>query len=187
MDKIIQTPAIGFSVTANLGGTKQIVLQHFVDGTESPETINAAIDKIVLVATRQEAIADIPGLEKELAKLEKTLSRFEEDRATVDKDFAAKKDALAEQVKQLTAKSERIHSEAYDQQIASGRSFSGLAGSKRAEDNAVQSGIRQVKDQIDKLDAERAEYVKQLDVSKARYAEDIAQHKALIAEKRALI
>ena len=79
------TPAIGYSITANIDGNRRIVFQHFVAADEDDASVNANLDRIMGLVDRQRARYEIPGLAEELETLTNTMAQYEEDRARVDR------------------------------------------------------------------------------------------------------
>jgi hypothetical protein len=79
-----QAPAIGFSVTTNLDGNRQIVLQGFFAADTATPEANATLDKVLVLADRQKARYELPEVEEELFKHRETLSQYEEDKASLD-------------------------------------------------------------------------------------------------------
>lgn len=59
-------PALGFSITANIHGSAQIVAQSFVAFDADDATINAALDKVMLAIDRQQAKYQVKDLRRKL-------------------------------------------------------------------------------------------------------------------------
>lgn len=186
--KTVPTPALGFSIAANIGGTMQLTLQAFFDRDIDPKEGHRLIDAAMAYAKRQEAIALLPGLQDELLKLETTLKRFEADKTRLDSEHEALIEAKKKDAATLVAAAERAGKRAYDDFATSGRQGEfELKGSAKAEVGRLSQGADVIKAEIQKIEAEREVALSQLVGSIARYGEDSAKHQRWIAEKEALI
>lgn len=63
-------PALGFSITANIHGSAQIVAQSFVPLDASNEEINGTIDKVMLAIDRQQAKYQVKDLKRKMEQEE---------------------------------------------------------------------------------------------------------------------
>jgi hypothetical protein len=84
---VTKEPAVGFSVTTNLDGNRQIVMQGFFAAATPADEANAVLDRVLALADRQRARYELPEVEEELRKHKDALAQFEEDRARVELDF----------------------------------------------------------------------------------------------------
>ena len=66
-------PALGFSITANIHGSAQIVAQSFVPFESNDDQINAALDKVMKAIDRQQAKYQVKDLKKKLEQEEMIL------------------------------------------------------------------------------------------------------------------
>lgn len=64
MVETIKVPAIGVSITANVDGDRQVVFQTAIDPAEDDKEINALLDRLMGLASRQKMIHDIVGMKK---------------------------------------------------------------------------------------------------------------------------
>lgn len=81
-------PALGISVQVQ-AGTAQLVFQTHVPQDASTGVLNELVDRIQKVAKRQQAVADLAELQKNLKVNEQQLVRMREDRARIDALSAA--------------------------------------------------------------------------------------------------
>ena len=80
------TIALGFSVQYALDEGKGIAFQSCLDLECTAAQLNAALDKMVAAAERQQAKLRLPKLRGELARLEKTQARATEDMFRLDSE-----------------------------------------------------------------------------------------------------
>ncbi len=67
-------PALGFSITANIHGSAQIVAQSFVPFESDDAAINAALDKVMKAIDRQQAKYQVKDLKRKLEQEEMVLT-----------------------------------------------------------------------------------------------------------------
>lgn len=184
----VATPAIGFSITANLGGERQIVFQHFVGQDEDDKTVNARLDRLMMFVDRLKAKTDLPELRDELAKLETTLAQFEEDRARLETEHVAAQARLDLQGNTLAKDIDKLLREGEAAFRAAGRQGAytpqGLA---KASIERVQFGLNQVTEEKARASAERDQALANMAISVKRYSEHIETLKAKIAEREKAI
>jgi hypothetical protein len=177
LSEVQQTPAIGFSVTTNLDGNRQIVLQGFFAAETAAAEANALLDKTLALADRQRARYELPEVEEELRQHRDTLAQYEEDRSRVDFDHetaqarrqveisAMEKAREPERAKQLA----RLNAEILEVQEVrketltgyvqahqrSGRQGSYTArGQEKANLDRIDNGLERLKEARDKTMAE---------------------------------
>lgn len=176
-------PAIGYSVSANIGGDRQIVFQSFVALDDPDDKVNATLDRIMRFVDRQKAKADLPALREELEKLHTTLQRYRDDKAAVDAQFARDQAMRDLEIKTLQQQKADTLSEGATAFRTSGRqgeykpSGQTAANVKRAE-----TQIETVIAAKAQAAAEREVALQNLGTSEARYAEEIAKLEAKIAD-----
>lgn len=194
-------PAIGASITMNLGGDRQIVLQTFYDRDAPIDETNAMLDRLFIVADRQKARYELYDLRDELTKHEKTLAQFEEDLSRVETDFAKQKAERDVQVDELRAIEEgrkedpafmevvkmqervngeheseikKITDEGYEDFVSRGRTGTFvLEGNRRANVERKQAAIRSTNETVEKS---RRELIDRCKVGIANIFQE--QHKA---------
>lgn len=82
-------PAVGVSVVTDVARGRQITVQTFYPlGTPKAE-VDKILDDLLSPIDRQKALAELPELEDELSKAERTYAQFKEDLAMVDVNHAA--------------------------------------------------------------------------------------------------
>lgn len=96
--------ATAFSVVVGLTGNAQMTFQSGFDEDEPDAAVNARMDRIMRLALRQKAIAEIPEIEADLLKQRETLSQFQEDLARIEDDHAR------QQAKRQIELDTRVHS-----------------------------------------------------------------------------
>lgn len=88
VDNIEKVPAIGFSVTANIDGDRQVVFQGYFEQAEDDVTVNARIDRIMALTDRQRSKYKLPGLKEEHRKLTDELAQYKQDVDEAEVNFA---------------------------------------------------------------------------------------------------
>ena len=78
------TIAIGFSVQYQLDDGRNLAFSSCIDAECDPASLNAALDKLVDAAERQQARIKIPRLRKELERMETSQERAAEDMFRLD-------------------------------------------------------------------------------------------------------
>lgn len=175
------SPALGYSIVANLGDNRQITMQCFVGHDETPEVINTQIDKVMRVLDRQRAVGSIKELlvdaetqRTSLARCEDDLSRlegqFHADMAVADAQLATGLDAL------------RVITDA-----AGARGRSGPVGGEAGRAKAIMSSQKELSEYKARVQAERDQALQNMAVSISRYREEIAKVEAKITEAQNLI
>ena len=132
MSEAKPTPAIGYSILANIGDDRQVTFQHFVGEDESDEAANAAIDRIMRIIDRQKAIRRIPDLVKERNQVEGQLTQFARDLAAVEADYAAREEARKKLILELQVKRKETYDAGYAEHATSGRRGSYEPAGRRA-------------------------------------------------------
>lgn len=169
------TPAIGYSITANIDGNRQIVFQHFVAADEDDASVNANLDRIMSLVDRQRARYEIPGLQEELDTLTNTMAQYEEDRARVDLEYDKAMATLDVQIEEMAGKRKEFFDQGYEQHKSSGRQGSYKPqGMVKTNIARVENAIEQAKEAKTKNLNERAQATENLEIS-------ITRHKARIA------
>lgn len=168
-------PAIGYSITANIDGNRQIVFQHFVAADEDDASVNANLDRIMGLVDRQRARYEIPGLAEELETLTNTMAQYEEDRARVDLEYDKAMATLDVQIEEMAGKRKEFFDDGYAQHKSSGRQGSYKPqGMVKTNIARVENAIEQAKEAKTKNLNERAQATENLEIS-------ITRHKARIA------
>jgi len=174
-----EVTAIGVSVTANLAGKRQIVLQcHFPADAPVGEG-HELIDRLMALADRQEAKAELPGLKEELDKHESALANLRDDLKRVEDDFAAKLTEKTEAREKLVNQQESVKTEAYETHYRSGRQGDPvLTGSAKGTYNNYGTAIAQIDEQINKDKAEREAALVGVRKNEAHFEKEIKKLKA---------
>lgn len=177
-------PALGYSITANLAGEKQIVFQCYVGQDEDDAAVNAKLDRVIAFVDRLKARAELPDLRDELSKHEKTVAQFDEDRAKLDNQFRSAA-AIAElKIKTLVADKEKMFAAAEAQFRKDGRvgDFN-PTGHTRTNLDRQDAGIKAIEDEIEAMRNQRAIEIENVDISRRRFQQEIDRLLAKIAER----
>lgn len=83
-----EAPAIGFSISVQIGEKQSIVAQTHVDQSASLSEINAVIDKVQAAMERQKLKVDLADWRKKLAFDEKKLRQIQEDFTRLEENHA---------------------------------------------------------------------------------------------------
>lgn len=173
--------ATAFSIVVGLSDNMQITFQSGFGTDETDAAINDRIDRLVRVAERQRAIAQIDKLEKDLVQQTEMLAQFREDYDRIDlqtqqtiaqreveldtrrEQKAAEKEAFTgeidDKIAQMKARREQVYQNGLDEFSRSGR---GGAYHPRGA----------VKDAIDKTDRAIAEALAHRDGALADFDAD---------------
>lgn len=183
MPETVQVPAIGYSITANLGGDRQIVLQHFIGADESDAEVNKVLDRIMRLIDRQKAILEIPDLRAARDKYAGEIAQYEEDLATAEGKHAEAQASLDVEIEHLQTTSKEVHDTAYDAFRASGRqgAFKPSGQTKSQLDRAA-DGVKRAQEAKAKNEAERHNFLNTVGVSIDRRKAEIAIIEGKIAE-----
>jgi len=183
-----KAPAVGVSILKNLGGNAQITLQTFYPQDATSAEADSIIDALVFRVNRQGAMAEIPDLQEELTKHEKTAAQFDEDFARVEAEFQHAQAARVVEAKTLEVDRKKIHDEAYAEHAKSGRQ---TAFEPRGHVKQILSrhdaALSRLTSEIEKAQAERDQAVNNLNISRERYAAEIARLKSEISKRTALL
>ena len=185
---VVAAPSIGSSITMNLGGEAQLVLQSFFERDATDAEANGVIDKMFRLARRQKAHYDLEKHTGDLATREKALGRLNEDFAKVEKQYRTKIAAWQVEIGTLNAMSNEAKDRGYRQHVDSGRRAEykpqgGVADTM----NKARIGIAAIQGEIDKASNERAQNIEVVEKSRERFEEDIAADRIAIAKCRALL
>lgn len=82
-------PAVGVSVVTDVARGRQITVQAFYPLDMPRAEVDALLDNLLAPIDRQKALAELPDLEDDLSKAERTLAQFREDLAMVDINHTA--------------------------------------------------------------------------------------------------
>jgi hypothetical protein len=190
-DKPVNVAAIGFSLAVPLderggGATFQT---HFAADVSDAEA-NAVIDRIVGFAKRQRAIAELPGIRKDLEKQEATLSRMVEDFERLEAEHPLKIADLEAKAIKANEAAAAVIQKAYSAAQASGRHVDPKTFKPKGADATAlrqhEAVIEEIAKEIERLNAEREQGAGVFKVSQERYGVEIAATKAKIAEAEAL-
>jgi Zn-dependent oligopeptidase len=178
---------IGYSVTANIDGQRQMVFQHFVAQDATDEEVNRDLDRIMRLVDRQRAIYELPDMRDELEKLSDEIAQYTEDKTTsAEANFRKAQAEIDVQLETMQADEKRVREEAYDAFRKSGRQGQfEPKGHVKAQLERLAVGIREAINAKAKNESERDFYVQNIDGNIQRRRERIAllQEKIAAREK----
>lgn len=188
MSEVVQAPALGFSILANLGGNRQLTLQGFFPMDTAKADADALLDKAMGYAERLEAKELLPGLKLELAKLESTLTEMDAAIAKIDEEYAKARKVLEDEFARQAEASEAVANKDYDEQAASGRASLGKLLPKNTQAyNAAEAAKKSCADALVRMEAEKDMERFNHANNRKKFLQDIEKHTTWIAEKSALI
>jgi hypothetical protein len=176
----VAAPALGYSITCNLDGNRQIVFQGFV--------VNRRVDRVMRVVDRQKARYEIEDLRKELLTLNRDFAQGQEDLAKVEADFRKAQAQLDVQILECQRMKAETQERALAAGAASGRSpRSALKGLPSANMERQEKAIADIQDAKLKNEAERTQALEGFSHSQDRRAARITEVYGLVTDKEALL
>lgn len=183
-----KAPAVGVSVTMNLGGDRQIVLQTFFEQEDSETAKNRLVDGLLKVGDRQKAKYEITDFEEGLIKHRTALANFEEDLARIEEDHKRKINSLNIEVIEMHSLRKDEYEAGYAEHMKAGRRTEyEPRGFRQTNLARIDSALETNKQGKHKLEAERDAAVGNLEISRKRYKEEIARIESEIEKRRILI
>lgn len=175
---VVDAPAVGVSIICSYGKDRQITLQTFFGRDDPPAQVHKLMDTLNGQIDRLKAKAEIPEMEEELFKLEKTLAQFREDLELTHPKEQEKIDALTEQAKAFQAEGDAIAQQAYAEFKASGRQGSFQPkGVVKTNIERKAAEVLRIEDMIRTAKAEGEQARFNLNLSVKRYEEEIVRLK----------
>lgn len=183
-----EVTALGWSVTANLGGDRQIVFQSHVAFDATDAEINGQIDRVMRFTDRQKAVYEIIDYQKEIGDLRRDLALGEQNIADAEEAFRKAQAALDVQILEMGQAKTRIHNEAYAKAAASGQSTkAALRGKPTTDIERCEAGIKSAQEDKAKHETEREAALTNFQATQERRKTRVAELEKLIGEKQALI
>jgi hypothetical protein len=183
-----EVAALGVSITATLGGTRQIVLQNYIAADTPTGEKHRLIDEMMALADRQSAKADIIELRKEQEELARSLAQYDVDRVEADRQFDKAQAELDVQILTLQSDHKDFYEKGYNTHVGGGRTGSYKPkGAAESHLKVLELQVEKIKEAKEKNVAERDQHIHNLEVSiNARKTRaDVAGER--IAELQALI
>lgn len=179
---------IGYSITANIDGNRQMVFQHFVPQDATDDQVNADLDRIMRLIDRQRSVYELPELREELHKLSEEIAQYNEDMVTqAEVNFGKAQAELHVQLETLQKDHKKVFDEAYAAFRNNGRQGQfEPKGQTKANLERLDAGIRQITEQLGKNAAERDFFQKNTQANIERRLARIDMLKAKIAEREGL-
>lgn len=187
-DQTTSVPAVGISITANLNGDRQIVLQYFVPGDADAKTKNAAVVMLNDIVDHQQARYQIREFEAEVEKMERSLEQAKLDLPKVDVIYQEQVKELERQATEWDAKSDEAYQVAYNDFVGRGRTgaFSPQGGQKLTIE-APKAEAAKIRETIKAKDADAALGRQQVEKSIQHFEEQIADRRTAIAKREAIL
>ena len=181
-------PALGYSITANLGGNTQIVVQCFAGEDEPDAIVNGKIDRVMRVIDRQRAKYEIIDLRSELDTLTLNVARARENLAIIDRDTEKRLAQFDVQILETQRSKQATLDKWYAHQRGTGRSGTGQpGGSTKSSLDGHEAAIKSYQEQKESLKAEQAKGRAEFDANLPRFNQEVERIQAKIAEKEALL
>lgn len=182
------TPALGFSIVANLGGDRQATVQFYVGRDDEVRAIHLMTDRVMAVLDRQKAKYELKDMREEVITLSGKLDQFRADKEKILKDFGIKLAYLGVQAGTLNEDGDSARNEAYDAHVKTGRTAEFKpVGHVKAQLERIEGGKRQVADEIAKQEAEQVQAVHGVNASIAMHEKALIGFEKQIAEREALL
>lgn len=180
-----ETTALGWSITANIDGNRQIVLQSFFAADASAEEANAQLDFANAILDRQRAKYEIPDLEKEASKLRDEISQAEQDIAEAQVNHDKAQASLDEQIAKLQGLSEDEFKAGYANHRNTGRQGSYTPkGATKANMERIETDINRASEAKSKNDGERDQFLANIGIALNRRRDRIKEIEARLGELR---
>ncbi len=183
-----EATALGWSITANIDGNRQIVLQSFFAADATPADANAMLDMANALVDRQRAKYEIPDLEKERAKYIDEIKQATLDLAESEQNFLKAQAELDVQASEFQASKDETLKAGYDAHVAGGRQ-----GAYTPKGNTISTiarmdtALKQVAETKQKNENERAQAQQGMEIAIGRRNDRIAEIDRRLAELKAQI
>jgi hypothetical protein len=162
-----EVSAIGYSITTNIDGNRQIVFQHFIAADATDAQVNADLDRLMALVDRQRAKYEIPDAQAELDKMREEISQFTEDKEAIAEANYQKGVAAADvELATLRSQREKVINEAQAAHRNNGRqgAFKPIGHVKTTLER-IDTGIEQIVESKGKMAAERDFYVQNVEAN----------------------
>jgi predicted nucleic acid-binding Zn-ribbon protein len=166
--------ALGYSITANLGDDRQIVVQCFADNDDPLKVIHQQLDKAMAVVDRQKAKYKKIEVEKNVEEMERTLRRLKADLNEAEVAFERKLKEIDGQLLDVV----KARDEAQQRFNESGRA---------APVGADKGRIPALKAEGERLNGEREKALEERKLGREHAATNIKRFEEEIAKARAQI
>lgn len=120
-DIVKEVVGTSYALIVGLADGQQITFQSGFADDETDTAINARMDRLVRLAFRQRAIAELPKLREDLVRLERQRSQTAADKDKLDAEFESGLDDRAIRIRDMAAELEEVKSDAYAEFTTSGR------------------------------------------------------------------
>jgi phage protein D len=180
--------ALGWSMTANLGGDRQVVFQSFVPSDAPDPEINAVIDRAVRIVDRQQARHEIVAYTKERADLQADVEQGDANIETVEANYKKAQAEFDVQALELNRAIGTTRAAAAEKAAQRGQSpHAALKGQGQSLIDRCDQGLAQIKEDRARQAEERTVALEGFHATQKRRRDRIALLDTMISEKRALI
>lgn len=181
-----EATALGWSITANIDGNRQIVLQSFFALDASDEDANAMLDKANRLVDRMRAKYEIPGLKEERAKYVAEIAQAEQDIAEAELNHGKAQASLDVQIATLQDDARKAFEAGYERFKHDGRQGSyAPKGADKTNQDRFASAVEQAKAAKLKNDNERDQAMQGFGIALARRRDAVVELDKKIADLEA--
>jgi len=182
-----EVPAIGASITCNLGGDRQMVIQTHVAGDDTDEQVKGTLDRMLSFVDRAKARYEMEQEEEQFRTVGVTLANLIAGFPHAERMFAKEQVERDAQIELLQADIKKNHDEAYNRHVESGRrgAFT-LKGASAQVQDRLEKEIAMVHERGIKALKDREQHRQQLIQSVLNYQQDLKKRRAKLNAKRLL-
>lgn len=183
-----ETTALGWSLTANIDGNRQIVFQSFIALDATDEDVNAMLDRANRIVDRMRAVYEIPELKARRDKFLSEISQAEQDIAEAEHNHQKAVAGLQEQIKELQRLRGQEFEAAYERHRHDGRQGTFVPkGATKANLDRMDAGAEQYRKDIERAEAERQQSINGFNVALQRRRDEVDLLNRQIEEAEAKI
>ena len=181
-------PAIGYSMSCNIGAERGITVQCFVGEDEDDRTINAKIDRVFRVMDRQLAKYAVDGLRKAARKFEEQLAKLVESEAVMENQHQKDLAQIDIEIAEYQTHADSIREAAYSVAAQTGRSNkAALAGQPNANIQRMEKAVKDATAMKERKAADREQFLKDMSLERAVIKSNLNDVNKQIADHEALL
>ena len=180
-DRAVEVTAIGCSVTMNLGGDRQIVLQSHFASDMGVADQNGVIDRLLLLGDRQKARYDLEREEDQFREVGENLIKILDGIPFAEANYKRQMAALNVELMTKREAKDQEYKEGYDEFLArGGKGAYAPKGHRQAALNRMDNDIAAVEEKIKAAPNDRAQHRQELIKSVLHYQGDLKRRRAKI-------
>lgn len=181
-----ETTALGFSITANIDGNRQIVFQSFIALDAPDSEANANLDRINGLIDRMRAKYELPALKEERAKYAAEIAQAKQDIAEAELNHGKAQASLDVQIETLLADRKMEFEAGYERFRHDGRQGTyAPKGAAKVNLDRMDSAVEQAKAAKHKNDQERDQAMAGFSIALARRSDAVDELDKKIADLEA--